>query len=169
MKKLLVLLFLTTLLLTSCKKKFPDGPLISFRSIYTRIDGKWESENYIVNGIDSTDFLNNKLGAKCQLNILGGEGSDPGIGETIFQWGNDTSNYLYLHSFYEVALANTWMDLDFSQVYAIKNPPKLYIAMGDSDFRYFQVLKCKYETMWIGFQLHNKNYELHFNSLSKYE
>ena len=59
---LIVLLSLSGFLfITSCKK-YEEGPLLSFRTVNGRLEGTWEIEKYLVNGIDSTQLYKDSCG-----------------------------------------------------------------------------------------------------------
>jgi len=55
-KNILLLLALTFILASSCKK-YPDGPLLSLRTKQHRICGDWKVEYFSINGYDSTAYL----------------------------------------------------------------------------------------------------------------
>jgi hypothetical protein len=49
------------LIFTECKK-YQEGPLISFRSKKSRIEGKWKFDKVLSNGVDKTvDFVNAEI------------------------------------------------------------------------------------------------------------
>jgi hypothetical protein len=76
--KTIILIFITIILLlpfSGCKK-YPEGPLISFRTIEKRIHGNWKVENYLVNGSDSINLLKNSYGDTINFDI-----ATPGSGE----------------------------------------------------------------------------------------
>ncbi len=56
-KSPIILLFVLSLLLLSNCRRYPDGPDFTLRSVKKRLWGTFELEKYMVNGIDSTDFL----------------------------------------------------------------------------------------------------------------
>ena len=53
--RILFLLFLSFILLQSCKK-YPNGPILSLRSREVRIEGNWSCEKVLVNSQESTPF-----------------------------------------------------------------------------------------------------------------
>ncbi len=53
MKKLFLILFVITIFFPSCQKEYPEGPMISFRSVYKRINGEWKVVEFTSNGADS--------------------------------------------------------------------------------------------------------------------
>jgi hypothetical protein len=61
MKKILYII-LSIVIFLGCKK-YEEGPLISFRSVTQRIEGKWRVTEYISNGIDSLKYYNDSCGA----------------------------------------------------------------------------------------------------------
>ena len=76
MKKLIYLLILLAIACSfGCKKRFVDGPLISFRSVKQRIHGTWKVDKFYINGADSTDEFNAKVGCEIEFtgNIYNGE------------------------------------------------------------------------------------------------
>ena len=72
MKKLITVLcalaFISTTLLTSCKK-YVDGPAISLRSKKARLQGDWQIDSYSVNGVDKTSELKTLYGANFRWDI----------------------------------------------------------------------------------------------------
>jgi hypothetical protein len=68
MKKPLFLLILLAITLSfACKRRFPDGPLISFRTVNHRLEGTWKVTQFLINGADSTDEFNAKLGCEIEF------------------------------------------------------------------------------------------------------
>ena len=80
MKKLIPLLLIITAISTGCKK-FKDGPLISFRSVKSRIEGTWKVDKFYINDVDSTADFNVKCG--CEI-------------EFSKDFWNGDANYMYL-------------------------------------------------------------------------
>ena len=66
MKKIILLLLITTAIVAGCKK-YPDGPLISLRSAKKRLYGVYNITKYTVNGVDSLSLLNDSLGLSLAL------------------------------------------------------------------------------------------------------
>ena len=60
MKKLVLLLLVITAITAGCKK-YPDGPLISFRSAEKRLYGTSKLTTYTVNGVDSLSLYYDSL------------------------------------------------------------------------------------------------------------
>lgn len=58
-KKHILFFLLLIFCFTDCKK-YPDGPLVSFRTKRARIAGLWEVESFLVNGADSIALLSCK-------------------------------------------------------------------------------------------------------------
>ena len=68
MKKTIYILILLTITFSfGCKKRFPDGPCISFRSVKERIHGTWKVNKYYINGADSTAEFNAKIGCEIEF------------------------------------------------------------------------------------------------------
>ena len=61
MKKLILILIVLAAITEGCKK-YPDGPLISFRSAEKRLYGLYDLTIYTVNGVDSLNLYNDSLG-----------------------------------------------------------------------------------------------------------
>lgn len=62
MKKTIFLLAIfATMFIASCKK-YPEGPTISFRSAWHRLEGEHTLTKYTVDGIDSLDLFYDSLG-----------------------------------------------------------------------------------------------------------
>ena len=81
MKKLFVLFCIITsaLLLTECKK-YPEGPSISFRTKKARIINSWKVSKYLENNVDLTTNFNNVFDSENinfgKYNIGDGAGGD---------------------------------------------------------------------------------------------
>jgi hypothetical protein len=58
MKKLLAFIFLSSILLFSECKKYPEGPYISLRSKKERIANTWKLSKYLEDGVDLTSTFN---------------------------------------------------------------------------------------------------------------
>jgi hypothetical protein len=71
---ILTLIFSLTLFFTGCKK-YDEGPLLSFRSAYNRIEGYWSIEKYTVNETDYTQLFIDSLGDFVFIYV-----NDPGDG-----------------------------------------------------------------------------------------
>jgi len=74
MKKTVPILFIALLLIT-CGKTYDDGPHFTFRSAKNRIIGIWKVDKFYIDGIDSTDEFNAKLGCEFEFTK---EGYTPG-------------------------------------------------------------------------------------------
>jgi hypothetical protein len=68
MKKNIIWILLILLVIPlACKKRFEDGPLISFRSVKARIEGTWKVDKFYINDADSTADFNNRLGCEIEF------------------------------------------------------------------------------------------------------
>ena len=67
MKKIIFIILILTVIITACKKRFEDGPLISFRSVKSRIEGTWKVDKFYINDVDSTYDFNKKLGCEIEF------------------------------------------------------------------------------------------------------
>jgi hypothetical protein len=73
LKKLFCILILLAITLSfGCKKRYPDGPLISFRSPYKRIVGEWQIVSFTSDGVDSLQSCIDSCGSNMNIQI-----SDP--------------------------------------------------------------------------------------------
>ncbi|MBI3520359.1 MAG: DUF5004 domain-containing protein [Bacteroidetes bacterium] len=61
MKTLLAFIFLSSILLFTECKKYPEGPAISFRSKKERISNSWKVSELKINDVDSTAYYTNIL------------------------------------------------------------------------------------------------------------
>jgi hypothetical protein len=75
MKKLILLLIVITALTVSCKK-YPDGPLISFRTAKGRLYGFHTLTKYTVNGVDSLSRYQDSLCTTFNFNHHDDDGKD---------------------------------------------------------------------------------------------
>ena len=58
---IIILGIVSVLMFTECKK-YQEGPLISFRSRKSRVEGKWKYDKILMNGVDKTsEYLNAKV------------------------------------------------------------------------------------------------------------
>ena len=116
---------------------------------------------YFNHSLKNYEIVNNILGSKCILYLseFNGDESSPGLYN--FQWGKDTSNYFYREGFY--IFGGPMISGDGGEI--IHNKSKVNISFNR--IQDFQLLKCEYKTMWLAYQLDDRNYELHFNNLSK--
>ena len=67
MKKIILSIALLLIVFTFSCKKYPEGPLISFRTPFARIIGNWQMTEYISNGIDSAQYYNNSLNFHVEI------------------------------------------------------------------------------------------------------
>ena len=57
-KTIAIVAVFATLSLSACKKRYPEGPAISFRSPMHRLIGEWHITGFYINGNNATDSLN---------------------------------------------------------------------------------------------------------------
>ena len=60
MKKIILFLIIIAGITAGCKK-YPDGPMISFRSTLHRLYGYYNVKQYTINGVDSLSMLNDSI------------------------------------------------------------------------------------------------------------
>jgi hypothetical protein len=65
MKKLILVLLVLSSIMTSCK--YEEGPLISFRSVQTRLHGNWVVSEYSSDGVDLLQFYKDSCGCGIQF------------------------------------------------------------------------------------------------------
>ena len=97
MKKALLFLFMLSCFI-SCKKRYPDGPLISLRRPVNRIYGYYHPTKYTVNGADSLSLLNDSIPLTLRL------WWDPVDEETdcFAKWYIGKGNYKIISSFWNL-------------------------------------------------------------------
>jgi hypothetical protein len=69
MKKLSFILLLLAITCTFGCKRYPDGPLISFRSPEKRIEGTWQIVGFTSNGVDSIQYCIDSCGSNMTIQI----------------------------------------------------------------------------------------------------
>lgn len=74
MKKFLIISIVLTTIFSGCRYK--EGPMISFRSVYKRLQGYWEIVEFKSNGIDSVKYYNDSCGSKVLITDTDGNTSD---------------------------------------------------------------------------------------------
>lgn len=153
LKKVLLfsVLFLTVF---GCKRKYPEGPLLTLFSSYERVDGLYTIEQLLVDGEDSTGWLKTNSGF-FRVDITNGFNfSDTNRFTVQFtdslkfsaKWDlNNERNQICFD-----ALKYSWNDI--RQI----GP----IAAGEDIC--WDILKLKRKVMWIKTKYRNKTYEVHF-------
>jgi hypothetical protein len=70
--------------------RFEDGPLISFKSVYDRMEGSWKLTHYLVDDVDSINELNNLFDGECVMDFPTDwtPKCDCGIPTWSIQWGD---------------------------------------------------------------------------------
>ena len=53
--------------------RYDDGPLISFRSVKNRLEGRWQVIGFTSDGNDSLQYYNDSCGCKMTINFLSDE------------------------------------------------------------------------------------------------
>jgi len=75
MKKYIIISIVLTTVLSGCRYK--EGPLISFRSVYKRLQGYWQIIEFTSNGVDSLKYYNDSCGSVALITDI--DGSNPDI------------------------------------------------------------------------------------------
>ncbi|NTW31457.1 MAG: hypothetical protein HGB12_02335 [Bacteroidetes bacterium] len=76
MKKVFYIITLSAFVLFFACGRYEDGPEFSLRSVKNRITGSWKVDKFYIDGIDSTDEFNSKLGCKIDFNLESFNGAD---------------------------------------------------------------------------------------------
>ena len=153
MKKLFIILFVTTIVFSGCKK-YKEGPLISFRTVTMRIMGTWQVTEYISNGVDSLQYYNDSCGANLSI--------------------NDIEDYDWQ---FHVGFING--KKEFDGVFNLSKDNKvLYVSSGYDNYNnYFngpflpntksnwKILKLTNKELKVTVDINNKNYKMSFKKI----
>ena len=165
MKTTFLLTLIVALLFTSCKKRFPDGPLISFRSKLERIQGVWNLSAYLVNGVDSTRYYNNYFGNQCIFDF--GLLPEDDAATLNINWGVDSTRLFMMSAAYTFAT-----DINFSAHSSIFNSARFICSLSDTSNlnvnNNYQILKLKYKEVWLRANDFGNTYEFHLTNIKKY-
>jgi hypothetical protein len=74
LRKLYIFILLSIAFLYGCKR-YPDGPLISFRSVEGRLEGNWQIAGFTSNGVDSLQYCIDSCGNSMNINMQQANGS----------------------------------------------------------------------------------------------
>lgn len=92
--------FFSVLILGVSCKKYEENPLISLQSKKSRLVGGYNIVGYWVNGVDSTDYMNNQLllpsNSKCNINFSIADKQQKIMGGTCYgEWdfADNKKNY----------------------------------------------------------------------------
>ena len=155
MKKLFIILFVTTIVFSGCKK-YKEGPLISFRSVSTRLIGVWQVTEYISNGVDSLQYYNDSCGANLYI--------------SNFEDYNNRFNMFF----------DQYSKKDFHSIIILSdNRKELYVSSFIDDFgKYFNgpfspntesnwnILKLTNKELKVTVDINNKNYRMSLKKIS---
>ena len=164
-------MLIVTVLLISCKKRFPDGPLISFRSEGERIQGVWNLSAYIVNGIDSTQYYNNYFGNQCIFSF--GLFPKDATAPLNINWGVDSTRLFVVTSEYDLGgNRNIGVVVGFVDHSYIFNSAGFICSLSDTSnlnaVNNYQVLRLKYKEVWLKTNDNKNTYEFHLTNIKKY-
>ena len=137
-------------LLTMCRYK--EGPLISFRSTYKRLEGYWQITKFTSNGIDSLKYYNDSCGSLAWIG-------------NIDLMTSDKEYYIYFNlresnEFFSALKFNdnkTILYIDFGNTQRKILGP---IGNGKSDWK---ILKLTNKYLKISTTFGGLNYEIDFN------
>ncbi len=107
---ILALLIVITAITVGCKK-YPDGPLISFRTAKHRLLGTYNLTKYTVNGVDSLSMFNDSIPLTLRLWY------DPvdDVYRGFATWYIGKGNYTVINSYWKLIDKNK--EISFSYVY----------------------------------------------------
>lgn len=145
MKKLFVLfsIITTALLLSECKK-YPEGPSISFRSKKERIANNWKLSKYYENDVDLTSNFNT-IYTKFEFNTT--KGGDYTINRTLYPIANTSEN-------------GTWSLASDKKTFSLF--PKTISAGAVPSSTSWQILKLYEKEFWLrNFDSNGKKTEYH--------
>ena len=152
MNKQILCVALVAMLFASCKK-YPDGPWVSFRSRKARLEGKRKIEQYLVNGIDST----NHLPTDYELSLTGG-GSSAMLSYYVDIFGPVNEMY---NGTYSLINHDTELSIHYTLTSESQYQVAIYIADVDITDTY-KILKLESNSLWLQKTVNNKVYEYHF-------
>ncbi|MGD0712389.1 MAG: hypothetical protein ABR968_14535 [Bacteroidales bacterium] len=69
MKKFFCIVILLAIALSFGCDRYPDGPLISFRSVQKRLEGNWQVVGYTSDGVDSLQNYNDSCGGYMKMDF----------------------------------------------------------------------------------------------------
>ncbi len=145
MKKLFVLfsIITTALLLSECKK-YPEGPSVSFRSKKERIANNWKLSKYYENDVDLTANFNTVY-TKFSFNTT--KGGDYTISRQIYSLANTTES-------------GTWTLASDKKTFSLF--PKSITVGAVPNSSSWQILKLYEKELWLrNFDSNGKKTEYH--------
>ena len=160
MKKITILTVLILITVISCKK-YPDGPLISFRSPLSRLLGKWEVTNVTINGDEATASYMDSCGCKFSFHS---EKHDP----KYFILFDCTEGYSHAGSFH-------FESKEFIEMYTcgkcnidscIYDTVQIFGPLKDKVTSIWNVRKLTFKKLWIENNYNGNNYIIR---MEKYE
>ena len=156
MKKYLVPLFLLVITISSCSKKYPEGPVVTFRSPSARIVGVWNFESYLVDGVDSSQLLNYCLTKEL---IVNGE-YHPNPNSFFFKFLDPVDSSLLFTNSGKWSFKNDYQTITLN-VTKGKNSIPLYgpFNAGTTDF---DIQKLSYHQFWFNASNNGVLYEFRF-------
>ena len=159
MKKVLCIALLV-ITFSSCEKKFEEGQGDRLTSANKRMDGYWELQKLLINGVDSVAYYNQIFKEKCTFKISIGSRKFE-TGAISIYWGQDSNQirigrYWYgnaksggtdlstyhdtLPYYYLFPFTRYWCDYNYDIRYLSKD--KLILQIKPSD-NYMQRLEFK--------------------------
>jgi len=164
MRKIFYIIIFSMLLIPfACRYK--DGPLISFRSIQKRLEGKWQVVGYTSNEVDSLQNYNDSCGGYMQISF-------PSDWDFVNIYFNADSNkpfkgnggYFYFSDHYTI------MNLDIHKTSFKSLGPIGGNTIGNSittnTLESWKILKLEMKELKISTTFNGRNYLILFNKIS---
>lgn len=133
---------IAVLIFTECKK-YQDGPLISFRSRKSRVEGKWKYDKILLNGVDKTsEYLNAQVefasdGTYTNIKYM------PGVAGPLENKG-------------VWVLANNDLSVDMT----------FTGAFGGTTIQRWNILKLKNSELWLEYMGYDSKIEWHLTGVN---
>ena len=130
-------------------KKYPEGPFISLKTKENRVDGTWEVEKYLVNGVDS---VASKYSPGCTINFYAKASS--GGSRNISIQCEKSSGY--------------WSFRDRKEsivVWPLDTTIKSSLFL--SRFTTWKILKLKYKEIHLKTEFNSTQYEIYLKRFSR--
>jgi hypothetical protein len=167
--KYLFIIFLAFFFLSSCKKEYEDGPLISFHSKRNRLQRKWEVEYISVGGVDSTYYLSQFTDSGYRLkyfdftsnnkDISGSHNSKPHIENSKFEEVTDAEGY------YQVVDKKDLRFLAFNSYYVKKYGFKKIGPFFSDLILKYRITKLTTSQLWFEIDYNGVNSKVHLKSI----
>ena len=160
---ILIIVLLQITFTLCCKKKYPEGPRLSFRTPTTRLIGDWSINKVLINNKDAMNVIDS-----LKVSYITIRRSDEPIGlqplsikhvdQSVFS--GLSNNSWYLTTSHEDTLN---VVRPVSGIYGYIGPLPAYIADSEN----WQILKLKYDEVWLLLINSQNRYEVHLKIKEK--